>query len=105
MRRVLGLIGSAAAVLAHQFACEDRRNAVSAFDLGKKVKPTGPPMTRAQIARADHGDLVRASQQQIVLGHIHPRWLRAEVERRLDRGEDIDAERIEQLRAMGPGHA
>jgi hypothetical protein len=60
------------------------------------------PPSRAQIAKAVHRDLVEASQRQIVLGHIHPRWLRTDVEAALDRGEDVDAAMIERMRALGP---
>jgi hypothetical protein len=59
---------------------------------------------RGRIAKADHADIVRGSQAELVLGHIHPRWLREEVNRRLDAGEDITEERVEQLRALGPVH-
>lgn len=50
-------------------------------------------------------DLVGSGSSHIVLGHIHPRWLRREVERRMDAGEPITAERVEQLRALGAGRA
>lgn len=65
---------------------------------------SGDRVTRGQkkrLGRAAYDDLVDLGQRTIVLGHIHPRWLRAEVERRLDAGENMNAERVEQLRALG----
>lgn len=54
-------------------------------------------------ARKAAAALTRMGQNTIVLNHIQPRWLRAEIERRLDAGETIDEERVEQLRAIGAG--
>lgn len=52
-------------------------------------------------ARAATDVLVKASNASVVLCHIHPRWLREEVARRLDAGEDVDEARIAELRAAG----
>jgi hypothetical protein len=56
--------------------------------------------TRAKGATAE---LVGASQGQIVLGHIHPRWLRAEVTELLDLGLYVDLAIMGSMRDEGPG--
>lgn len=56
-----------------------------------------------QSARDASNVLVEMGNRHLVLGHIHPRWLRQEVERRLDLGEDVDGARLAELRAAGPG--
>lgn len=43
--------------------------------------------------------LVQIGQKQIVLGHIHPRWLRKEVEQLLDLGVEVDQSVIDVIRA------
>ena len=54
-----------------------------------------------QSARDASNVLVDLGNRHLVLCHIHPRWLRLEVERRLDLGEDVDSARLAELRAAG----
>lgn len=46
--------------------------------------------------------LVEVSQEQLVLGYIHPRWLRTEVERLMDAGQDVTREDVDRMRKEGP---
>lgn len=46
--------------------------------------------------------LVKLGQGQMVLGHLQPRWLRREVERLLDLGEEVSFEDVAAIRARGP---
>jgi hypothetical protein len=55
------------------------------------------------LARRAVSELVRASQNTIVLEHLHPRWLRNAVTARLDAGEAITQADVDQMRAAGPG--
>lgn len=51
--------------------------------------------------RAAANALVEVSQEQLVLGYIHPRWLRAEVERLMDAGQDVTREDVDRMRKEG----
>lgn len=75
---------------------------VSLSEYEKAARGPSPKQRRAQIAKADHNDLVVTSQRQIVLGHIHPRWLRKAVETMLDYGQDVTQADIDAMRAEGP---
>lgn len=57
-------------------------------------------MVKGSARRATEA-LVALSHTQIVLAHLQPRWLRAEVERRLDAGEDVDTGTLVELRKGG----
>lgn len=52
--------------------------------------------------RAAADALVEISREQLVLGYIHPRWLRAEVERLMNAGQDVTREDVERMRKDGP---
>lgn len=54
-----------------------------------------------QTARRATNALVKLGQDQIVLGHIQPRWLRAQVTRLLDFDEEVTPELLTQLREAG----
>lgn len=114
-REILLATGIGAAVAAHlghgaeevSLAEHERRQGwrgdpleIAAMPRKRRV-PTAKEQRR-QIARADHNDLVATSQRQIVLGHIHPRWLRADVEALLDAGQDVVTSDIEEMRKAGP---
>lgn len=54
-----------------------------------------------QSARRATNALAKIGQNQVVLGHIQPRWLRAKVEQLLDAGEEVSFERLAELKAAG----
>jgi hypothetical protein len=70
----------------------------------QKLAKASRGVIKASARRAAEA-LVALSHTQIVLTHLQPRWLRAEVERRLDAGEDVDTDKIAELRALGPALA
>lgn len=106
MRKKISLVlGASTSLIAGAFARADRRNALTADQFAAQHARDAEAAKRqgkSSLAAAVR-DLVTVSQRTVVLNHIHPRWLRAEVERRLDLGEPVDQERIEQLRALGAG--
>lgn len=55
-----------------------------------------------QSAKRVTAELVELSENTIILGHIHPRWLRAAVDQALSAGEIVDTDWIEQRRRRGP---
>jgi hypothetical protein len=65
----------------------------------RAVRP--PRAHRRASAAAASRELMGVQQGHIILGHIHPRWLRAEVEAKLDAGEDVDMTWIAERRARG----
>lgn len=103
MRRNIALmVGAAAALAISREVAADRAQAITPQELERRT--AGP--TRGQrkaLARGVERELLNTGKQTIVLGHIHPRWLREEIARRFDAGETISDERIEQLRAIGAG--
>lgn len=96
-----GSLAAAAAMLNRR----DRDGALSADQFAQRQQLRAQVMRRRgkSTLKAATSDLVLAGRETIVLEHIHPRWLRQEVDRRLAAGETITEERIEQLRALRAG--
>lgn len=63
-----------------------------------KAKLVRGQRKRSAKAAADH----LAGYQGIILGHIHPRWLRDAVAARLDLGNPVTEQDVAELRARGP---
>lgn len=47
-------------------------------------------------------ELVRISNQTLVVAHLHPRWLRQMVERAMDLGAEVTLADVDAMRAAGP---
>ena len=54
-----------------------------------------------QSAKAATNALVSLGQQQLVLNHLQPRWLRGLVTQLLDAGEEVGFDLLDQLREAG----
>lgn len=99
------IAGASIAMSLAQSAMRDRREVITPQELERRqAQRSGPSRGQRRVVKAKAvRELVEAGANVLVLGHIHPRWLRAEVERLLDLGEAVTAERVEQLRAIGAG--
>lgn len=93
------LIAGAAAAMGGGPSMEIIANRGQAMPKGALDAVRGSRSDRRRELRMVTRELVGV--QGIVLGHIHPRWLRAEVEAKLDAGEDVDEAWLIARRARG----
>jgi hypothetical protein len=81
------------------------KNTGQAMPRGARIAAGAEQRNRGQAKRKTRkaaADLVDATGRTIVLGHIHPRWLRRQAERMMDAGFRVTSEVIEGLRKEPP---
>lgn len=102
MRHIITMMASAAAALAHQPREVEPTGSRSIDEIAAQQREAARQRAMGkQLVRKAADDLVGSGDSHIVLGHIHPRWLRAEVERRIAAGELLTAERVAEIRIAG----
>lgn len=103
--RSAGLLAAASMMhTAGRLAAQDRAQAISVQELERRQREAQGPSRgeKRQLAARAAAEIQAVAEHTVVLAHIHPRWLRREVEALLDAGQDVDNQDIARIRAQGP---